>query len=667
MTRRLTSWRTCLCVLFFCSASFSACAPSQAPQSPPPPIVRLNDAQASALSGVLHAHYDAQLDAPRPHLPPPLDDVVADKASVLTLTDVYALSGARPLWISQNDDVLSEPGQALWAMLNEATTHEGIAPHTLGALRLKDAIAQAKAPKRPEFTITAEDRELIDKWLRKQGISPDSPASFVPRLLEEGVLTRQDALAQRYLDARTRMDHTRAKLDVAMSASLIEWARTVRLNNDAWLRHTKWPESLQTKDKTPSAALQAERRVWAARATIKPVIMARTKDATRQALMGIRPHFEQYTRLMQAHVEYAERLQKGGWPRLNEALVGLKKGATHPGFAVLRQRLHAEGLFEGDLTSHVLDEELTQGILTYQHTHQMWQKGVVTKEMWRSANVPVQRRLMEIRVALDAWRATPVGSDPYYIRANIPDFHVEVWDKAKRLTRMRVVAGSNRREYNRSRRRWENPQRTVTFSDSMQYIVFRPYWNIPKGITQNEIMPEVEKDPEYLAKNRYEWVETSPTNKYLRQLPGKSNALGQVKFLFPNKHDIYMHDTPHKSKFAHPVRAYSHGCVRLKEPMTMAKVLLEHEGRWKPNLVKQYLARDSETWMTLKEQVPVHIDYVVVRVDAKGRTHFLADIYTQARDEVTAHTAQAIAQRMRATSRGLSATLDAETEEIASR
>jgi murein L,D-transpeptidase YcbB/YkuD len=295
----------------------------------------------------------------------------------------------------------------------------------------------------------------------------------------------------------------------------------------------------------------------------------------------------------------------------------------------------------------------------------MWEKGHVTQEMWRSANVPAQRRLMEIRVALDAWRATPVGSAPYYIRANIPDFHVEVWDGDKLLTRMRTVAGSNERVYNRSRRRWDTPRRTKTFSDSMQYIVFRPYWNIPNGITQNEILPELEKDPEYLTKNRYEWVETSPTNKYLRQLPGEKNALGQVKFLFPNTHDIYMHDTPHKSKFEHPVRAYSHGCVRLKEPMTMAKVLLEHEGRWKPQLVKQYLARDSETWLTLKEQVPVHIDYVVARVDDNGHTHFLADIYTYTRDEVTTHTAQAIAQRMRTTSRALSATLDAATEELA--
>jgi murein L,D-transpeptidase YcbB/YkuD len=164
--------------------------------------------------------------------------------------------------------------------------------------------------------------------------------------------------------------------------------------------------------------------------------------------------------------------------------------------------------------------------------------------------------------------------------------------------------------------------KTVIFSAPMQYIVFSPYWNVPRTILKKEILPELEKDPGYLEKNNMEWNEGR-----VRQKPGSRNALGLVKFLFPNSNNIYFHDTPSKHLFDKHDRAFSHGCVRVEKPKELAVALLEDDPGWTEEKVDKAMHAKEEKWVRLKKKIPVYIGYFTAWVDTHGVLHFYEDVY----------------------------------------
>lgn len=200
------------------------------------------------------------------------------------------------------------------------------------------------------------------------------------------------------------------------------------------------------------------------------------------------------------------------------------------------------------------------------------------------------------------------------IVVNIPEFILHVKDGAKKVFDMNVVVG-------------KEGHNTMMFTGNLNQVVFSPYWNVPPSIVKNELMPLMAKDPNYLARHNMEITSDGSGLPEIRQLPGEGNSLGKVKFLFPNSFNIYFHDTPAKSLFEKDKRAYSHGCIRLSDPVKMANYLLKDDGSWSPEKIDAAMNTGNEKSVKLKNPVPVLITYYTAWVDENGQLHFADDIY----------------------------------------
>jgi len=222
------------------------------------------------------------------------------------------------------------------------------------------------------------------------------------------------------------------------------------------------------------------------------------------------------------------------------------------------------------------------------------------------------------------------------IVVNIANFQLDYISKLDTLFSSRVIVG---KQYH------ESP----IFTAQMSYIVFSPYWNIPTSIAKKEIIPAIRKNPNYLSQKNMEVVNSagkiidpstinwnSKSFPYMiRQKPGGSNSLGLVKFMFPNNHSVYIHDTPARSLFEKEDRAMSHGCIRLQNPSKFAQILLEHDKSWTSERIDQAMHRDSELIVNLPEKIPVVLLYLTFWADSKGEPHFRQDIYDRDAEVLT--------------------------------
>ena len=199
---------------------------------------------------------------------------------------------------------------------------------------------------------------------------------------------------------------------------------------------------------------------------------------------------------------------------------------------------------------------------------------------------------------------------------------LHVYEQGKKAFDMEVVVG-------------KEGSNTTMFAGNLNQIVFSPAWKIPASIVQDEILPAMKKDPNYLKKHNMEIVKQNNNLPEIRQLPGPQNSLGKVKFLFPNSFDIYLHDTPHKGLFGINKRAFSHGCIRLADAEKMAQYVLRNDPEWTPEKIKTAMNSGKEQYVKVKNPVPVVITYFTAWVDESGQLHFREDIYGH--DQQAAH------------------------------
>jgi murein L,D-transpeptidase YcbB/YkuD len=200
------------------------------------------------------------------------------------------------------------------------------------------------------------------------------------------------------------------------------------------------------------------------------------------------------------------------------------------------------------------------------------------------------------------------------ILVNIPEYRLYVYEDNREVLAMDIVVGKT-----------SNP--TIAFNDAIEQIVFSPYWNLPPNIIRNEILPAMKKNPNYLRNHNMEITGNEDGLPVIRQRPGPDNALGGVKFMFPNKYNIYFHDTPSKSLFRSNRRAFSHGCIRLSQPFELAKYLLKDKQEWTDEAIRKAMNGRSEKWVKLEQKVPVSITYYTSWVDPFGNIQFRDDIY----------------------------------------
>lgn len=322
---------------------------------------------------------------------------------------------------------------------------------------------------------------------------------------------------------------------------------------------------------------------------------------------------DQYYRLKGALQKYRGIEKKGGWKTItmDPNFKSLKPGDNSKTIAQIRQRLFITGEIDQDNKSTVYDSALATAVLRYKTVNGITSDKTILPEHIKVMNIPVSERIKTIVVNMERCRWVPsdITDSPEYIMVNIPAYQLTFMRNQKPELVSRVVVG-------------KALNKTVIFSAVMKYIAFSPYWNVPPSILQKEILPAIEENENYLAEHNMEW-----NGESVRQKPGGDNALGKVKFMFPNSNNIYLHDTPSKSLFNKEDRAFSHGCIRVEKPEQLANVILKNDPNWSSSKIHAAMNSDTETSYSLKNRIPVYIGYFTSWVDDSGNVYFYEDIY----------------------------------------
>ena len=322
-----------------------------------------------------------------------------------------------------------------------------------------------------------------------------------------------------------------------------------------------------------------------------------------------------YKLLKEQLATYYDIYEKGGWQQINSKSKSYKKGMKAPEIVAIKKRLQLTGDLDEKDTSQLFTESMQSGVETFQRRHGLRPTGVVDKHTLRDLNVPVLQRIKQILINMDRARWLPQEQDGNMILVNIPAFTLHVMEGKDEAFSMDVVVG-------------KEGHNTRIFTGKLSQVVFNPSWNVPESIVEKEILREIEKDPDYLEKENMEIIgETEDGVPEIRQKPGPKNALGKLKFLFPNSYNIYFHDTPAKSLFKRNKRAFSHGCIRLSKPVQLAEYLLRDQSGWDMTKIQKALKSDEERFVKLKDPVPVLISYYTAWVDENGMLNFREDIY----------------------------------------
>ena len=379
-------------------------------------------------------------------------------------------------------------------------------------------------------------------------------------------------------------------------------------------------------------------------------LAAATDDrSVHDTLEKLPPRHGQYAALRGAMARYRKIAESGGWPQL-PAKLALKRGSRSPEVALLRRRLAAEGDLPSQLATsvavvpasmtsgstapapgtspaEVYDDAVVAAVKAFEERHGLAADGILDAKTIAQMNVPVGDRIRTLQLNLERWRWLPETLGSRYIFVNIPTFELRGFEGDTATIAMRVVTGKK-----------DSP--TPIFHDEMEAVVFSPYWNIPPRIMREETAPSIRRDPGYLYDNDLEVVRngrvvdpwsvdwSNPGSGItVRQRPGRQNALGQVKFIFPNSFDVYLHDTPSESHFGRTSRAFSHGCVRVQDPQALAEWVLRDQASWTRDRIVQAMNAGQEKHVAVHPRIPVYLSYATAWVGGDGRVRFVEDIY----------------------------------------
>jgi murein L,D-transpeptidase YcbB/YkuD len=359
------------------------------------------------------------------------------------------------------------------------------------------------------------------------------------------------------------------------------------------------------------------------------------KDQIIEVLDNLRPNHPGYERLKKALRAYKNIEDMGGWAVV-PAGFPMAKGDEGVRVRVLRAHLILSGDLDAFEEGHqdVFDDALEDAVRRFQARHGLAVDGIVGRATVAALNIPVEQRIRQIRLNLERWRWLPRDFERRYLLVNIANFALDVIEDARVVISMRVVTGTRMR-------------RTPVFTGRMTYMELNPYWNIPPIIAKKDILPHLWKDPEYLVRENIrvfqgwsaeapeidpesiDWSRITPRRFpfKLRQEPGPSNALGRIKFMFPNKFDVYLHDTPARGLFNQTTRSFSSGCIRIEKPIELAEYLLRDQTEWTREEIVAAINSNKTQIVRIPEPIAVHILYWTAWVDPGGTIHLRDDIY----------------------------------------
>jgi murein L,D-transpeptidase YcbB/YkuD len=482
-------------------------------------------------------------------------------------------------------------------------------------------------------------RDFRPVWSTSLGPSRQAAAliAAIPALAAEGLDTRRysverlTALAQEVKDTKS-LDGADAQqrlsdLDLELTFTYLSLAADLAAGS---LQPEKLGVEWSVKRPAPSPE--------AYEASLEQALGAKTPDEMLKDLRTLTPRHDGYQRLTQALASYRAIAARGGWGEV-PAGPPLKTGDGGPRVAALRARLAATGdlaaspATPGAPAVDRYDEALAAAVSHFQRRHGLEPTGKVDGETLAELNVPAEERVRQIEVNLERWRWMPASLGDRYIEVNVPDYRLDVVEDGQVPLTMRTIVGKPK-------------SRTPIFSSRMSNLQLNPVWNLPNDIVRKEIAPKLAADPGYLRRHGMVLVRVGGSQEgavrpaaanlsklgkgspyRLRQRSGADNALGQVKFLFPNPFDVYLHGTTSPRLFARTERGLSHGCIRLEKPQDLAAYLLKDDPKWTPETIEAAIATGEHRTISLPRPLPVYILYWTAWVDADGTVELRRDLY----------------------------------------
>jgi len=506
------------------------------------------------------------------------------------------------------------------------------------AIQTDSAFVEKYVRQEPEFK---QNRNVIMKfyrdrsyrlgWFKDDKLVPQANTfiSVINRAGREGLnpndykIKNFNALFKRYEDDKLE-DSVRYKLkqeiDVALTASYMHYASD-------FYRGTINPREVDQIDWT------VRKNKIKLNKALETILQERDSRYPYYQFESLHP---EYNRLRTALQQYRNIKQQGGWPKI-EGISKLKLGDTSNVVSLLRQRLLPQQRWNVNRpVPNQYDEELANAVKDFQWRHGLKADGSIGPATLKLMNVSIDDRIDQIIINMERWRWIPKPKkfEEKHIFVNIPEYMLYARDKGKTVLSMRVIVGKTMNS-------------TPIFSDKVEYIVFSPYWNVPASIVANEFKPKLLNDPGWLdrmdmevlngfGKNaqpispyNVDWASVTEKNlKYrIRQRPGPDNPLGDIKFIFPNEHEVYLHHTASEALFDQTQRGFSHGCIRVEKPVDLAKFLLQDQPQWGESEIIEAMHAGEEKYQNLKATVPVYIVYFTSWVDDNGAIHFRDDLY----------------------------------------
>ena len=375
-----------------------------------------------------------------------------------------------------------------------------------------------------------------------------------------------------------------------------------------------WNMTRQIQNKNPVAAIEKRLRT----------------GSLAEGLKNIRPKVDYYHLLKSVLKKYRRIQEAGGWKPVPEGPT-LKKGMTDQRIPLLRKRLSITGDFKGPVTeSDYFDEDLKAAVIRFQYKHRLETDGAVGKNTYAALNIPVKKKIDQIRVNLERVRWVFHKLPHDFIAVDIAGFCAYAYKGIIEYWSTKVQVGKPFRM-------------TPAFKSKIKYIVFNPTWTVPPTILEKDILPKIKKNPNYLNKmkisvidkkgkivnpNSVNWSKYSKNVPFtFRQEPGPHNALGRMKFIFPNKYFIYLHDTPRQSLFGRKDRAFSSGCIRVHKDMELAELLLNNPDKWNRESIQKLLDTNKTTRVNLPKPKPIMLVYATIWFDESDNIIFKKDVY----------------------------------------
>jgi len=354
------------------------------------------------------------------------------------------------------------------------------------------------------------------------------------------------------------------------------------------------------------------------------------------AFDSLRPAYAVYRGLRKAYDDYVRLAAAGGWPAFPPG-PKLVRGDRGERVKALRRTLAAMGDLpgrDGEDDPELFDDGLERAVTSFQRRHGLGPDGAVGVETAAALGVSAAERLKQIRANLERWRWITQDLGEKYVLVNVADFRVSVYEAGRAVMSMPAIVG---RAY----------RRTPDFSGRMSHITINPTWSVPPRLAREDILPKVLKDPAYLAKKSFrifeswaegareldpaavDWTQVKPDSlSYkFRQDPGPQNSLGRMMFMFPNKFDVYIHDTPERELFDRAVRNLSSGCIRVQRPFDLAVYMLRDDPDWTKEKLEKALAAEDTRVIRIRTPLGVHVLYWTAWLGGDGRAQFRQDIY----------------------------------------